>query len=292
MSTEKPSSESEQDPKSIGAAARLLAEATSALTKALGEELSEEFKAIGPQVSDSIASSLREVSQGLTVASDRFANPVAGQRSRSKRQLRVEQTRAELLTAAAELIATRGYEGASVGDIAAAAGYTKGAVYANFGSKEELLHSLAREHLAKRDGCPPDGSDLLPGLTEDGVDQEVLARYLSQAQDDPELLLSMELFLYALRHPEDSTDIIEMHRAGLDLLTRQLADVRRRRWGLSAALPAQENAEPAEIEQRDRDTALGYLSITNMVTLEGRLLGRDQVSPEAAARLIARLVEG
>ena len=50
-----------------------------------------------------------------------------------------QQTRSSLVRAAAKLFSERGLEGASIDEIAEAAGYTKGAFYANFGSKEELF---------------------------------------------------------------------------------------------------------------------------------------------------------
>ena len=42
------------------------------------------------------------------------------------------------MAAAKDVFAAKGYEGASVADIAAEAGYTKGAVYAAFPSKKTL----------------------------------------------------------------------------------------------------------------------------------------------------------
>lgn len=55
---------------------------------------------------------------------------------------RREQTRAALLAAAERLWAERGIHGASLDDIAAAAGLTKGAVYSNFAGKTDLLLAL------------------------------------------------------------------------------------------------------------------------------------------------------
>ena len=52
------------------------------------------------------------------------------------------QTRAALLDAAARVFAERGFGGASVEAIAAEAGYTRGAFYSNFASKEELFVAL------------------------------------------------------------------------------------------------------------------------------------------------------
>jgi AcrR family transcriptional regulator len=55
------------------------------------------------------------------------------------RREKQQRTRSSLLRAASQLFCTQGLEGASVDQIAQAAGYTKGAFYANFKSKEELF---------------------------------------------------------------------------------------------------------------------------------------------------------
>ena len=59
-------------------------------------------------------------------------------RGMSRRE-KQQQTRSSLLRAAAKLFCKRGLEGASIDEVAEAAGYTKGAFYANFRSKEELF---------------------------------------------------------------------------------------------------------------------------------------------------------
>ncbi|OLT38049.1 hypothetical protein BJF79_27995 [Actinomadura sp. CNU-125] len=58
------------------------------------------------------------------------------------RRDRGEQTREALLAAAERLWAERGIHGASLDDVAAAAGLTKGAVYSNFTGKTDLLLAL------------------------------------------------------------------------------------------------------------------------------------------------------
>jgi AcrR family transcriptional regulator len=55
------------------------------------------------------------------------------------------QTRAALVDAAAKVFVERGFGGASVEAIAAEAGYTRGAFYSNFASKEELFVALLQE---------------------------------------------------------------------------------------------------------------------------------------------------
>jgi AcrR family transcriptional regulator len=66
------------------------------------------------------------------------------------RSARKAQTRARLLQAAASVYARRGFGGATLDEVAAEAGFTKGAVYAHFGSKENLLIALLEEHLAQQ----------------------------------------------------------------------------------------------------------------------------------------------
>lgn len=56
-----------------------------------------------------------------------------------------ENTRARLLVAASEVFAELGLEGASVEAICERAGFTRGAFYSNFGSKEELLLGLMQQ---------------------------------------------------------------------------------------------------------------------------------------------------
>jgi AcrR family transcriptional regulator len=57
------------------------------------------------------------------------------------------RTRQELLEAAGAVFARNGYHAASVDDVAEAAGYTKGAVYSNFRSKEELFLGLLDQRI-------------------------------------------------------------------------------------------------------------------------------------------------
>lgn len=69
----------------------------------------------------------------------------SGQMTRREKQ---QHTRSSLLSAAAKLFCRNGLEGASVDQVAQAAGYTKGAFYANFKSKEELFLVMLDERFA------------------------------------------------------------------------------------------------------------------------------------------------
>src|SRR2546423_14603730 len=55
---------------------------------------------------------------------------------------RRELTRTTLVEAASEVFADKGFYGASLEEIAEVAGFTRGAIYSNFGNKEELLYAV------------------------------------------------------------------------------------------------------------------------------------------------------
>lgn len=74
-----------------------------------------------------------------------------------------DQTTQRLLDAAQKLIAKKGLSAASVEDIAAAAGYTRGAFYSNFSSKSDLfIELLRRDHEKTHAELSALRSDALP----------------------------------------------------------------------------------------------------------------------------------
>ncbi len=87
------------------------------------------------------------------------------------RQVQKQQTRALLVNAALRVFAEHGYEAATVEEISAAAGYSKGAFYFHFGSKEDIFLELLkqwtgeqRERLTAFDDATPAAAALLEGL--------------------------------------------------------------------------------------------------------------------------------
>lgn len=60
-----------------------------------------------------------------------------------------DDTRGKLFEAAARVFEEQGIGGASIEAIAAAAGFTRGAFYSNFESKDELISAMLEEHLAQ-----------------------------------------------------------------------------------------------------------------------------------------------
>ena len=155
------------DDENVANAARALAEATAALTRVLGQQMG----AVSDDVGRAVTQGLREASRGLETASESLSNSTtAGDRRRE----RAEETRADLLDAAGRMFAAHGYEATAVGDLARAAGYTKGAVYSHFGSKEDLFRALAKRELAQRRVFPLRGAEL-PDREQALLNLEILA---------------------------------------------------------------------------------------------------------------------
>ena len=74
-------------------------------------------------------------------------------RSERRRQ-QAEETRTKVLDAAVALFEERGYDGASIAAIAAAAGVSQETIYARFGSKRALLGELAARAVRGADPNP------------------------------------------------------------------------------------------------------------------------------------------
>ena len=113
------------------------------------------------------------------------------------------QTRARLLDAAAEVFIERGFQGASVEAICAQAGFTRGAFYSNFESKEEMFVELLQERVYEgyREMTRSVPQDLTPVERLRWGAGELRRRY-----EDPDTSWLFELWLeclaHAARHPE------------------------------------------------------------------------------------------
>jgi AcrR family transcriptional regulator len=130
--------------------------------------------------------------------------------SRTRQAERTRATRRKLLDAAKRIFAKDGFEGARLEDIAAGAGYTRGAFYANFKSKEDIFFALLEEWVRER----------IETLTSavrrhsDPAEKLVALRthYAELATDRRLVLISMEFKLFALRHPEAHARLRNRHR--------------------------------------------------------------------------------
>lgn len=140
-------------------------------------------------------------------------------RTRLTRAARRQRTRELLIDSAAKVFAQRGYHQASVDEIAEEAGFTKGAVYANFPSKERLF-------LAVMDRRRQLQVQSFHAMTQPGKSTaDALAELAGVATPtDPEAwrwgLLTLEFFLYAVRQPSLRAELAELFEA----TRRDLAD--------------------------------------------------------------------
>src|SRR5947208_16222081 len=76
------------------------------------------------------------------------AAEVTPMKAPTRRALAKQQTRAKVLAAARRLFSEEGYEGATIRDIAAAAGMSTGAVFANFTDKSDRFREIMVSDMA------------------------------------------------------------------------------------------------------------------------------------------------
>lgn len=108
------------------------------------------------------------------------------------------QTRERLLVAARQVFARHGFGGASVDMIAAEAGYSKGAIYSNFETKEAILFELLERYAEEQFADFRAIMQLDPKATRDAVNL-----WLDKMNADMDWdVVTMELQLHARRNPE------------------------------------------------------------------------------------------
>jgi len=126
------------------------------------------------------------------------------------------QTRERLLAAAERVFARHGYGGASIDLISAEAGYSKGAIYSNFESKEEVFLELARVYMERAMADLEQTLDVAPEKL-----SAALSQWLAAYQTDNDcLLLVTELQLQARRNPAFAARYYSLQ----DQQTRSLAN--------------------------------------------------------------------
>lgn len=138
---------------------------------------------------------------------------------------RREMTRSALVEAAAEVFATRGFYAASLDEIAEAAGFTRGAIYSNFGGKEDLL--MAVLELFTEQQLHAFGEAIHPGADEPAeVRYRAAAAVWAATQREQNLAaLSMEMRLYALRNPAFRKRLAESERHQQERIAAFITDV-------------------------------------------------------------------
>jgi AcrR family transcriptional regulator len=132
-----------------------------------------------------------------------------GGMARLTRAERRRQTRAQLLDAAGQVFARRGFHAATLDEVADAAGFTKGAVYSNFATKDELVLALLDQHLAAQ----LQQIEALDAIESSEELRTVLRRRTEQdsatARDFGVLVI--EFWLYAMRNPAARAELAERY---------------------------------------------------------------------------------
>jgi AcrR family transcriptional regulator len=204
---------------------------------------------------------------------------MASRPDRRTRAARAEgrEARDDLLAAALSVFAARGYRQAGVDEIAAAAGYSKGALYWHFSGKEELLSALLeervdapmREMVALLESAPPDQDMSVEAGRE-------FARQLDSQRDA--LLLDREYWSHAIRDPELRDRYAERQTELRKALARAL-EARARHLG-TPDLPM-----PAE------DVARVVLGIIGGLTVD-ELVEPGSVRPDLLSESLALIYAG
>lgn len=140
------------------------------------------------------------------------------------RKQRQEQTREELVVAAAKVFARRGYHQATVEEIAAEAGFSTGAVYSNFEGKEELFLSLADRQVADRVDEIRAVADAAESKGNAG--EEAAEQFRALLERDPDWpLLFYEFWSLSVRNPELQDELAKRRDAIRDALAETLERV-------------------------------------------------------------------
>lgn len=151
--------------------------------------------------------------------------------------------RAQLITAATNLFARQGFHATSMADILSESGWSAGAVYRYFASKEELIGAVADTVLSGAeetfaqllaDGAAPSPAQTVIAMINAVADQ---TRQAPSPGSDP-TRLSVQVWSEALRNPELSERADHAYRQ----LRAHCAEVARR-WQEAGRLPAGTDAD-------------------------------------------------
>jgi AcrR family transcriptional regulator len=159
---------------------------------------------------------------------------------RLNREEKKAETKARLLDAARRVFAAHGFQAATVDQIADEAGYSKGAVYSNFSSKEDLYLSMLEQHFEERRhriAAAVAGQDSYEGQT-----VVAAAQFMEMVRSEPEwTLLFMEVTAYASRNPELQPRLAQAMR-GFQETVRFLLEEGVRGFGIKGEVPSNDMA--------------------------------------------------
>ncbi|MFF3692741.1 TetR/AcrR family transcriptional regulator [Streptomyces sp. NPDC002221] len=179
------------------------------------------------------------------------------------------QTLARLLDAALEVFAESGFGAARIEDVCRRAGFTRGAFYSNFSSKEELFFALFDAHAARE----LERIAQLAAATDDrDLSVARIAELLAHIGPDERtwFLVTTEFTLYAIRNPGAAARLAD-HDARLREEAAALLGALLARAGLR---PRGELAELVRAVVALREGALGQSYVEPSVLAPGALAER------------------
>jgi AcrR family transcriptional regulator len=119
------------------------------------------------------------------------------------RERRLEHTRSLLIDAAEAVFGEKGFLAATLDDIASAAGYTKGAIYKHFSTKEDLFLAVSERYWRR---YFDNFTEVMADATQVGAHEldEIAERWrqLSRDRGADHAALGHEFTLYLLRNPD------------------------------------------------------------------------------------------
>ena len=153
--------------------------------------------------------------------------PSGGGESANRHSAKSAQTRARLLESAEKIFARDGFEAAKLEEIAAGAGYTRGAFYATFDSKEDLFIELLAEEVEKRISRAREASSTRAkqALPKRELYKVLRQNYIRTLRDPTWNILFIEYKLFILRHPDFRKKVMEMQARAYATMASGLEEI-------------------------------------------------------------------
>ncbi len=184
------------------------------------------------------------------------------------REERRARTREDLIDAAERLFKRDGFHATSVDSVAEEAGYTKGAVYSNFESKEDLFFAVferrARTRVAQLERLAAKAPSAAAALRA-GVDSA------GARSEDGWMAALFEFWAHVLRHKEHRRRFAEIRRSALAPFIRGLEELASERG--------------SELPLDPELLATAHLALGNGMQLE-RLTRPGELDPEAIQQVM------
>ena len=187
--------------------------------------------------------------------------------SRAERQA---NTRTELVKAAERLFSEQGFQATSLDAVADEAGYTKGAVYSNFASKEDVFFAVyegrVERYLKAVNRTVAQSDDAV-----EGVLRVIAGAAARREHDDGWLAVFLEFWTHVLRHPEHRARFAQIHARAADPFVLGLERFAEER-GIELPLESRQLA----VALFAMGTGIGLERLTQPEVVDGELMVRMQ----------------